>query len=134
MILSSCQTIGEGIRTVGLSHKANSSKEEASFRFYEELNDYLPETVRKKETPFRFNGSVTIKEAIESFGIRADDVDLVLVNGVSIDFGYFLKDGDRVSVYPIFERFDISGITKVRDKPLNKIRSRPDLSCTPRAK
>jgi len=55
-------------------------------------------------------------------GIHPDDVDLVLVNGVSVDFGYLLKDGDRVSVYPVFERFDISSITKVREKPLNIIR------------
>jgi hypothetical protein len=114
------------LETPHLRHKANSSKGEASFRFYEELNEYLPETEWKKEMSFRFNGSVMIRKAIESFGIRTDDVDLVLVNGVSVDFSHSLKDGDRVSVYPIFERFDISGITRVRDRPLNKIRSRPE--------
>jgi hypothetical protein len=102
--------------------KASPDEGEARFRFYEELNDYIPEGSRKVETPFWFKKPCTIKEAIESFGVRPDDVDLVLVNGVSVDFGYFLKDGDGVSVYPIFERFDISGITKVREKPLNKIR------------
>jgi hypothetical protein len=102
--------------------KAGPDVGEAGFRFYEELNDGLPEDSRKVETPFRFNEPCTIKEAIESFGVRPDDVDLVLVNGVSADFGYFLKDGDRVSVYPIFERFDISDVTKVREKPLIKIR------------
>ena len=107
-----------------LSIKASPGEEEARFRFYEELNDCVPEGIRKVETPFWFSKPRTIKEAIESFGIRPDDVDLVLVNGVSVDFGYLLKDGDRVSVYPIFERFDISSITKVREKPLNKIRSR----------
>ena len=105
-----------------MSIKASPGEEEARFRFYEELNDCLPEGIRKVETPFWFSKPRTIKEAIESFGIRPDDVDLVLVNGVSVDFGYLLKDGDRVSVYPVFERFDISSITKVREKPLNKIR------------
>ena len=104
--------------------KASLDEQEARFRFYEELNDFIPEGSRKVETPFWFNKPCTIKEAIESFGVRPDDVDLVLVDGVSVDFGYILKDGDRVSVYPIFERFDISDVTKVREKPLNKIRSK----------
>jgi hypothetical protein len=100
-----------------LSIKAGLGGKEARFRFYEELNDCLPEGIRKVETPFGFSKRRTVKEAIISFGIRPDDVDLVLVNGVSVDFGYSLKDGDRVSVYPLFERFDISSITKVREKP-----------------
>jgi len=35
-----------------------------------------------------------------------------------------LEDNDRVSVYPIFETFDISSVTKVRDKPLKETRKR----------
>jgi len=105
-----------------LSTRASPGDGEARFRFYEELNDCIPEGIRKVETPFRFSKPLTIKEAVESFGISPDDVDLVLVNGVSVDFGYLLRDGDRVSVYPVFERFDISSITKVREKPLKKIR------------
>jgi hypothetical protein len=42
---------------------------------------------------------------------------------VSVAFSFLLKDGDRVSVYPIFERLDISGVTRVREEPLNIIRS-----------
>jgi hypothetical protein len=103
-------------------------EEEARFRFYEELNDRLPEDIRKKDTSLKFSEPFKMIEAIESFGVHPKDVDLVLVNGVSVDFGYLLKNGDRVSVYPIFERFDISGITRVRVKPLNKIRPRHDFS------
>jgi hypothetical protein len=95
-------------------------KSEALFRFYEELNYHLPEEARKKEGPFRFEKTTTVREAIELIGIPANEVDLILVNGVSVDFGYLLKDGDRVSVYPIFERVDISGVTKVREKPLRE--------------
>jgi len=50
--------------------------------------------------------------------IPSEEVDLILVNGTSVDFSYLVKDKDRVSVYPIFETFDISGVTRVREKPL----------------
>ena len=57
-------------------------------------------------------------------GMPCDGVDLILANGISVDFFYQVKDGDRISVYPIFERFDITGVTKVRDKPLRLVKIR----------
>jgi len=96
---------------------------EVAFRFYEELNDYLPERCRKRDFEVRFEGSVTVGKAIESLGVPLSEVDLILVNGKSVSFRYRLKDGDRVSVYPIFEQLDISGLTRVRKQTLLKIRS-----------
>jgi hypothetical protein len=95
---------------------------EARFRFYEELNDYLPEKMRKEEIAYHLSGPTSVKEALESLRVPPDEVDLILVNGVSVDFSCVLEDGDRVSVYPIFEAFDISGVTKVRDRPLRETR------------
>jgi sulfur carrier protein ThiS len=92
------------------------------FRFYEELNDYLPEKARKKELRFDLNGPTTVRKAIASLGIPSNEVDLILINGASVGLRHRLRDGDRVSVYPIFERLDISGVTKVRDQPLIKRR------------
>ena len=102
--------------TVGLRLRRRGK--EATFRFYEELSDYLPETARKRDLPFRFGPPVTIKEAVLAFGVPPDEVDLVLVNGESVGLTRRLRNGDRVSVYPIFERFDITGVTKVRKVPL----------------
>lgn len=93
---------------------------EVTIRFYEELNDYLPEEKRKREFTRFFDHSATLRELVESFGIPPNEVDLMLVNGLSVDFSYIVSDGDRVSVYPIFETFDISGVTKVREKPLRE--------------
>ncbi len=92
------------------------------FRFYEELNDYLPDKARKKELAFDLKEPTTVGKAIATLGIPSDEVDLILVNGVAVGLGHRLRGGDRVSVYPIFERFDISGVTKVREKPLIKLR------------
>ena len=97
-----------------------SGKGETTFRFYEELNDHLPKETRKKEIHFRFSKLTTIKRAIESLHVPPAEVDLILVNGRSVGLDYLLEGGDRVSVYPIFERFDISRITKVRERPLKE--------------
>ena len=78
------------------------------FRFYEELNEFLPSEKRKKFFAYTFNGTPSVKDAIEANGIPHAEVDLILVNSVSVGFSYNLRDGDRVSVYPVFETFDIT--------------------------
>lgn len=91
---------------------------EARFRFYAELNDFLPPERRFTEFPYRFLDIATIKDRIESFGVPHTEVDLILVNGESVDFAYRVRDGDRVSVYPVFEALDVSGVTRLRPEPL----------------
>jgi hypothetical protein len=46
----------------------------------------------------------------------------VLVNGESSDFSRPLADGDRVSVYPVFEALDVSSLVRVRPAPLRQTR------------
>ena len=93
----------------------------AKFRFYEELNDYLPVEKQKSTFNLSFKETTTINKAICSLGVPTEEVDLVLVNGKSVTFDYIITNGDRVSVYPIFESLDISGVTKLRDKPLIRL-------------
>jgi uncharacterized protein with PIN domain len=93
-----------------------------TFRFYEELNDYLPQHQKKVDIEIEFVGKRYIKEIIEDFGVPSYSVDMVLVNGTPVDFQYFLKDGDRVSVYPVFERLNIQSISLLRKFPLRRIR------------
>ena len=90
----------------------------AIFRFYEELNDFLPTEKRKKDFEYSFNGSPSVKDAIEALGVPHVEVDLILINGVSVDFSHRLNDGDRVSVYPVFEALDIAAVTHLRERPL----------------
>ncbi|HUU41350.1 MAG TPA: hypothetical protein VMW42_10435 [Desulfatiglandales bacterium] len=97
------------------------SNYKAYFRFYEELNDYLPAEKRKTDFNLYFNRNTTINEALCSLGVPTEEVDLVLVNGEPVTFSQIITDGDRISVYPIFESLDISGVTKLRDKPLIKL-------------
>jgi hypothetical protein len=59
---------------------------------------------------------------IEALGVPHTEVELVLVNGESSDFDRLLEEGDRVAVYPKFERFDISPLLRVRERPLRRLR------------
>jgi uncharacterized protein with PIN domain len=95
---------------------------EVLFRFYEELNDFLPGNKQKKSFHYKFNGKPTVKDAIEACGIPHPEIDLIVVNGNSVGFDYHLKDGDRISVYPVFESLDITPLIRLRDKPLRKIK------------
>jgi uncharacterized protein with PIN domain len=94
----------------------------ARFRFYEELNDFLPRERRKRDFDYRCARAATIKNAIEALGVPHTEVELILVNGESVDFGYTVRDGDRISVYPKFEALDIRELLRVRDEPLREIR------------
>ena len=95
---------------------------EAEFRFYEELNDFLPPALRKRAFAYAFHGTPAVKDAIEAIGVPHTEVDVVLVDGESVDFGRRLTGGERVAVYPVFERFDVTPVTRLRARPLRLTR------------
>ena len=94
----------------------------AEFRFYEELNDFLAPSRRKRSFRHAFADNATVKHAIEALGVPHTEVELILVNGVPVDFSHRLKDGDRVSAYPMFESLDVTPLLKLRPEPLRVIR------------
>lgn len=94
----------------------------AEFRFYEELNDFLPRELRKRAFQYRCARRATVKQAIEAIGVPHTEVELIVVNGESVDFSHLVRQGDRVSVYPQFESLDISPILRVRERPMRKPR------------
>jgi len=92
------------------------------FRFYEELNDFLPLDRRKKQFQYDYRDSPSVKDAVESIGVPHVEIDLIVANGKSVDFSYRLKNDDYISVYPVFESFNISPVTHLREKPLREIK------------
>jgi uncharacterized protein len=98
-----------------------------TFRFYEELNNFLPDNRKKVDFEATFNGIKSIKKIIEEFGVPPTKVDLVLINGKSVDFNTIIKDGDRVSVYPVFESFNIQNVSLLRNFPLRRIQFIADI-------
>jgi hypothetical protein len=90
----------------------------ATFRFYEELNDFLPPERRKREFDARCARAATTKHMIEALGVPHTEVELVLVNGESSGFDRLLRHGDRVAVYPKSESLDVTPLLRVRVQPL----------------
>lgn len=92
----------------------------ATFRFYEELNDFLPPPRRKQAFSVACAEAATAKHMIEALGVPHTEVELILVNGESVGFGHRLRDGDRVAVYPRFEALDVLPLLRVRPVPLRE--------------
>lgn len=64
----------------------------------------------------------SVKDLVESCGVPHTEVDVIIVNGESVDFRHRVVDGDHIAVYPVFETFDVSPIVKVRPEPLREPR------------
>ena len=94
----------------------------ATFRFYEELNDFLPPERRKREFASACARAATTKHMIEALGVPHTEVELILVNGESVGFDRLLEEGDRVAVFPKFEMLDVTPMLRVREHPLRVIR------------
>lgn len=92
------------------------------FRFYAELNDLLPAEKRQVTFSQPFKDRVTVKHLIESLGVPHAEVDLILVDGRSVDFDHIVGEGERISVYPTFESLDVGELTRLRPRPLRESR------------
>ena len=62
-------------------------------RFYEELNDFLPPKQRRTTFQHHLKLPGSIKDMIEALGVPHTEIDLILVNGHSVDFNYPVQAG-----------------------------------------
>lgn len=92
----------------------------ATFRFYEELNDFLPPHRRKQDLVLKFDPHAPVRHLMETFGVPHTEVEIILVNGVSVDLDHRIEDGDRVSLYPMFESLDVSPLLRLRERPMRQ--------------
>jgi hypothetical protein len=92
-----------------------------TIRFYEELNAFLPPEKRKQPFEADIPLGCTAKALIEDLGVPHTEVDLILVNGQSVDFAHRPAPGDMISVYPKFESWDIGPLSRVRPAPLREV-------------
>jgi len=80
---------------------------QANIRVYADLVYFLPRGRGQSPVAYSFHGEPSIKDAVEALGIPHPEVELILVNGMPVDFGYHLQHGDRVSVFPVFRSLDL---------------------------
>lgn len=94
----------------------------AFIRFYAELNDFLPREQRQTAFMVSFQENTTVKHLIESLGVPHTEIDLILANSEAVDFAYRVHDGDRISVYPVFESMSIAPLERLWQRPLRQPR------------
>jgi hypothetical protein len=95
---------------------------QAAFRFYAELNDFLPAGRRHQIIARTFDQGQSVKHLVEALGVPHPEVELVLANGRSVGFGYLVRNGDSISIYPPFKSIDVSSVTSVQHRPLSEFR------------
>jgi len=91
-------------------------------RFYAELNDFLSPDHRDRELAVEVAEGTTVKDLAESLGVPHTEIDVILVGSESVGFEHRVADGDRVSVYPVFEALDVSPLVRLRPQPLREPR------------
>ena len=92
------------------------------FRFYGQLNDFLPWQLRHCRFAQPLRGPASVKDGIEALGVPHPEVDVVIVNGEPADFTHRLQDGDEVAVYPVFHAVDLDGLRRVGADPPQPVR------------
>lgn len=91
-------------------------------RVYGALNDFLPRRSRHVPRPVALERRAAVKDVIEGLGVPHPEVDLVLVDGVSVPFDHAVQDGERIAVFPRFQAIDIAAVTRVRPAPPDTVR------------
>lgn len=91
-------------------------------RCYAELNDFLPRARRQRAFEVECSPGGSVKDLLEGLGVPHTQIDLLLVNREAVTFDHPVAAGDRVTAYPVFEAFDVAGLTRVRPAPLREVR------------
>ena len=95
--------MGRGTRQID---KSKSSV--AGFRFHAGLAELLVRRHRADDPIYRFRDNPGIKDAIEAMGIPHTEVDVILANGLSVNFSYPLQDNDKIDIYPVLSDVPVS--------------------------
>jgi len=101
-----------------------------TLRFYAELNELAGRDrggSRALDVERTFTVGQTVKDLIEAAGVPHTEVDLILVDGISVGLDHRIGEGERISVFPVFESLDVSTVTRVRSVPLRQTRFAADV-------
>ncbi len=96
--------------------------DDIELRFYAELRDLLPRRHRSGRISHRRIETQSLKDLVESYGVPHTEVEIILAGEVSVGWDYRPRAGERVSVYPVFEAFDVRPLVRLRPEPLRTTR------------
>jgi uncharacterized protein with PIN domain len=111
-----------GGRSLASRSATASPKTTLDIRFYAGLRRLLPPRLRSGRVRHVVTGPRSIKDVIESYGVPHTEVDVLIVDGESVDFGYRPAGGEHIAVYPVFESFDVRPLIRLRPAPLRQTR------------
>ena len=94
----------------------------ATLRFYEELNDFLPRAARKRDLRIPFDPPAPARHLVETAGVPHTEIEILLLNGESVDLEVPVRDGDRLAAYPEVVCFDVAPLVRLRAEPLREPR------------
>ena len=69
-------------------------------RFYQSLNDFIAPTLVDAEIVHGLDRKASVKDVIEAFNVPHTEIELILVNGLAVDFHYIVQANDVIQVYP----------------------------------
>ena len=92
------------------------TRNKATFDYFGGLADLVVNRYKSCPVVYQFRESPGIKDAIEAMGIPHTEVDVILVNDRSVEFGYQLQHLDRVQVYPVNVDFSVISPTHLTPK------------------
>jgi uncharacterized protein with PIN domain len=87
------------------------------FYFFDKLMVFLPDNVVDGCVNINFKGHETVKHIIEAIGVPHTEVDVILVNEVSVGFDYRPTDGDIIRVFPRNGDWDERKIQHLQPEP-----------------
>ncbi len=90
-----------------------------TLRFYEGLNVFLNRDHHNKRFSYYLKGTTSIKDLIESCGVPHPEVDVILINGMGVDFHYHLLEEDRIEVYPVLPDHSFENACHLQKRPLD---------------
>ena len=75
---------------------------------------------KEEMTPLNFplQRLTSVKDGVEALGVPHTEVGEILVNGISVDFNYLLKDRDKACILPFSPPVDVTKATLLRPVPL----------------
>ena len=88
-----------------------------TLRFYGPLNDFLPRHC-EPEIQVGLREPAAVKDVIEAHGVPHPEVALVLVDGVSVEFGYRIVGGERIAIFPACDLIPVHESSRVVPPPL----------------